>query len=209
MECGILVPQPGIRLASPELEGRFLTTGPPGKSLTHSLTKVLETSLVSDSDTLYGKRGMRKWHHQLSRHECEQTLGDSKRQGSLACCSPWGCKESDTLSDWTTTNKYPDNTDEETLLKEIARSFMYLSYWYDYLRFPCSLSSVQMKEPMIFVSRHHKRAEMNFSCKTCNQTFSTINNTITIKTDHWNIWIVKFGSSLLQTLSSSKQCCCR
>ena len=68
--------------------------------------------------------------------------------------------------------------------KEIASSFMYLSYWYDYLRFPCSLSSVQMKEPMIFVSRHHKRAEMNFGCKTCNQTFSTINNTITIKTDH-------------------------
>ena len=26
----------------------------------------------------------------------EQTLGDSEGQGSLACCSPWGCKESDT-----------------------------------------------------------------------------------------------------------------
>lgn len=65
-------------------------------------------------------------------------------------------------------------------LKEIAKSFMYLSYWYDYLSFPCSLSSVRMK-PMIFVSRHHKRAEINFSCKTCNQLFSTVNNTITIK----------------------------
>ena len=32
----------------------------------------------------------------------EQTLGDSG-QGSLVCCSPWGCKESDTLlSNWTT-----------------------------------------------------------------------------------------------------------
>ena len=29
-------------------------------------------------------------------HESEQTLGDSEGQGSLACCSPWGCKESDT-----------------------------------------------------------------------------------------------------------------
>ena len=28
--------------------------------------------------------------------EFEQTPGDSERQGSLACCSPWGCKESDT-----------------------------------------------------------------------------------------------------------------
>ena len=26
----------------------------------------------------------------------EQTLGDREGQGSLACCSPWGCKESDT-----------------------------------------------------------------------------------------------------------------
>ena len=29
-------------------------------------------------------------------HESEQTLGDSEGQGSLACCSPWGRKESDT-----------------------------------------------------------------------------------------------------------------
>ena len=36
------------------------------------------------------------WHHQLDGHAFEQTLGDSKEQGSLACCSPWGCKESDT-----------------------------------------------------------------------------------------------------------------
>ena len=26
----------------------------------------------------------------------EQTPGDGDGQGSLACCSPWGCKESDT-----------------------------------------------------------------------------------------------------------------
>ena len=32
--------------------------------------------------------------HCLNGHECEQTLGDSKGQGSLACCSSWGCKES-------------------------------------------------------------------------------------------------------------------
>ena len=25
-------------------------------------------------------------------HEFEQTMGDSERQGSLACCSPWGCR---------------------------------------------------------------------------------------------------------------------
>jgi len=31
------------------------------------------------------------WHHQLNGHGFEQTPGDSKGQGSLACCSPWGC----------------------------------------------------------------------------------------------------------------------
>ena len=33
------------------------------------------------------------WHHRLSEHEFEQTLGDREGQGSLACCSPWGHKE--------------------------------------------------------------------------------------------------------------------
>ena len=36
------------------------------------------------------------WHHWLNGHEFEQALGDSEGEGSLACCSPWGCKELDT-----------------------------------------------------------------------------------------------------------------
>ena len=35
------------------------------------------------------------WHHQFSGHECEQTPGDSKGQGSISCFSPWSCKELD------------------------------------------------------------------------------------------------------------------
>ena len=35
------------------------------------------------------------WHHLLNGHEFEQILRDSEGQGSLACCSPWGHKESD------------------------------------------------------------------------------------------------------------------
>ena len=35
------------------------------------------------------------WHHLLSGHEIKQAPGDDERQGSLACCSPWGHKESD------------------------------------------------------------------------------------------------------------------
>ena len=32
------------------------------------------------------------WHHWLNGHECEQTPGVGDGQGSLACCSPWGCR---------------------------------------------------------------------------------------------------------------------
>ena len=36
------------------------------------------------------------WHHWLNGHEFEQAPGVGDGQGSLACCSPWGHKESDT-----------------------------------------------------------------------------------------------------------------
>ena len=36
------------------------------------------------------------WHHQLYGLEFEEALGASDGQGSLACCGPWGCKESNT-----------------------------------------------------------------------------------------------------------------
>ena len=36
------------------------------------------------------------WQHRLDGHEFEQALGDSEGQGSLACGSPQGRKESDT-----------------------------------------------------------------------------------------------------------------
>ena len=35
------------------------------------------------------------WHHGLNGHEFEQALGVGAGQGSLACCSSWGRKESD------------------------------------------------------------------------------------------------------------------
>ena len=40
---------------------------------------------------------MAGWHHWLNGHEFEKTLGDSEGQGSLECCSSWGCKELDTI----------------------------------------------------------------------------------------------------------------
>jgi len=37
------------------------------------------------------------WHHQVNGHQFGQAPGDSYGQGSLACCSPWGHKESNTI----------------------------------------------------------------------------------------------------------------
>ena len=42
------------------------------------------------------KTKMFGWHHQLNGHEFEQAMGDGEGQGSLACCSPRGHKESGT-----------------------------------------------------------------------------------------------------------------
>ena len=39
---------------------------------------------------------MAGWHHPLNGHEFEQAPGYVEVQESLACCSPWGCKELDT-----------------------------------------------------------------------------------------------------------------
>ena len=41
------------------------------------------------------KEEMVGWHHQLDEHEFGQPLGFGDGQGNLACCSLWGCKESD------------------------------------------------------------------------------------------------------------------
>ena len=51
---------------------------------------------------------MAGWHHRLNGHEVEQALGVGDGQGSLECCSPWGCKESDLT--WRLNNNSVPNT---------------------------------------------------------------------------------------------------
>ena len=46
------------------------------------------------------------WHHWLNGHEFPQTPGDGEEQGSLVCCSPWDCKESDTTRQPNNNNIY-------------------------------------------------------------------------------------------------------
>jgi len=47
------------------------------------------------------------WHHRLDGHECKQAPRVGYGQGSLACCSPWGHKESVTTEqlNWTELNE--------------------------------------------------------------------------------------------------------
>ena len=60
----------------------------------------MEKTLILGKIEDRSRKGMTKdemvgWHHCLSGHEFEQTLGDVEGQESLACCSPWDCKELD------------------------------------------------------------------------------------------------------------------
>ena len=52
-------------------------------------------------------------------HEFEQTLGESEEQGSLTCCSPWGCKVSDTSQQLNNSNKNLENISPKYLHEKI------------------------------------------------------------------------------------------
>ena len=61
-------------------------------------TDSLEKTLMLGKIEGRRRRGMTEdemvgWHHRLNGHDFEQVLGAGDGQGSLACCSPWGCKE--------------------------------------------------------------------------------------------------------------------
>ena len=62
-----------------------------------SLEKTLMLGKIEDRE----EKGMTEdemigWSYRLNGHEFERALGVGDGQGSLACCSPWGRKESDT-----------------------------------------------------------------------------------------------------------------
>ena len=69
------------------------------------------------------------WHHWLNGHELDQAPGAGDGQGSLACCSPWGHKETDT-------------TDQQQIspktLQDMNQTVLYLD---------TSVSSITRKDP--------------------------------------------------------------
>ena len=89
----------------PNRAENHLELSPPGADNHHLATSCLcrlihpghFTEMASnDSQPLVSPNNMVGWHHRLSGHEFEQTAGVGNGQGGLACCSPWGPKESDT-----------------------------------------------------------------------------------------------------------------
>ena len=66
---------------------------------------------------------MVRCHHQLNGHKFELTLGDSEGLGSLARCSPWGCKESNMT--WQVNNH---NNMIETVIYHVL-SVVFSSIW--------------------------------------------------------------------------------
>ena len=58
---------------------------------------------------------MVRQHHWLNGHELEQTPGDSGGQKSLACCSPWGCKEWDTTYELKNNKPHKANLEKKNI----------------------------------------------------------------------------------------------
>ena len=70
------------------------------------------------------------WHHQLNGHEFEQGLGFGDGQGSLACCSPWGCRA---RHDWETELKetIPATSILMNIFTEywLTATYLIMKYW--------------------------------------------------------------------------------
>ena len=61
------------------------------RQITDSLEKTLMLRKIEGRRRRGQQNEMVGWHHQLNGHEFKQALGVGDGQGSLTCCSPWGC----------------------------------------------------------------------------------------------------------------------
>ena len=88
---------------------------------TDSLEKTLMLGKTEDRRRRGWQDEMVGWHHRLDRLEFERVPGVGYGQGSLACCSPWGHKESDMTErlDWTNIAWLPLLTPRSSFLRAI------------------------------------------------------------------------------------------
>ena len=88
------------------------------------------------------------WHHQLNGHEFEQAPRVGDEQGSLACCSPWGCRESDM------TEQLSSNNNGRIILAILifSKNLWCLINFYSEFQPPSSNSHTQHILLMLFLS---------------------------------------------------------
>ena len=80
------------------------------------------------------RRGLDGWMASVTQHELAWAPGARDVQGSLVCCSPWGCKESDTTErmNWTELCFTTDTRHFWVLypVPYILRVFLFLSFFF-------------------------------------------------------------------------------
>ena len=92
--------QPGMFIGRTDAEASILR---PFLLSANSLEKTLMLGKTEGKRRRKRQDEMARYRHRLNGHELEQTPGDTGGQRSLAGCSPWGCKESDTTQ-WLNNN---------------------------------------------------------------------------------------------------------
>ena len=76
-------------------------------------------------------RRMVGWHQRLNGHEFEQGPGVGDGQGSLVCCSPWGCR---VRHDWETklTDSLISSVQEMQLLQILTQTVIFIHFYFNH-----------------------------------------------------------------------------
>ena len=81
------------------------------------------------------------WYHRVNGHEFEQSLEDSEGQGSLVCCSAWGCRVGCNLAtkQWTiykvvAVTVHSDSRAQENKICHCFHSMYVLQKWHNLVK---------------------------------------------------------------------------
>ena len=126
---------------------------------------------------------MFRWHLQLNGYEFEQALGNGEGQGSLVCCSPWGCKQADTTEQLNRGNNLPvsDGTgchDLSFRILSFRPAFSLSSFTFIKCLFSVpSLSAIRVMSPVylrLLISEVEKYRYLNIDSKEIQKRFNAL-----------------------------------
>ena len=96
-----------------------------------SLEKTLILGKIEDRRRMGRQRMRWLWHHWLNGHEFAQAPGVGNGQGSLASCSPWVSKESDTTERLNGTELNFESTSSPQIDSNKPITYSWASYFLD------------------------------------------------------------------------------